>query len=63
MRQTFERGLQTIPKTHGLVLHQDAIIGSGLAGGETVVTDGQLRLVPGGQVVIKESGSEKGETP
>jgi multidrug efflux system membrane fusion protein len=41
----------------------DAIIASGLAGGETVVTDGHLRLAPGGRVVLKESVSAKGETP
>lgn len=33
---------------------QDAVIGRGLAGGETVVTDGHLRLVPGARVEIKE---------
>jgi membrane fusion protein, multidrug efflux system len=32
------------------------VIGEGLAGGETVVTDGQLRLVPGAKVTIKVSG-------
>jgi len=32
------------------------VIGEGLAGGETVVTDGQLRLVPGAKVTIKGSG-------
>lgn len=32
---------------------QDAVIAEGLAGGETVVTDGQLRLVPGTRVEIR----------
>jgi len=39
----------------------DAVIESGLAAGETVVTDGQLRLVPGAKVEIKAGvgGPEK----
>ena len=41
---------------------REAVIASGLSGGETVVTDGQLRLAPGGHVVLKESVSKKGET-
>jgi membrane fusion protein, multidrug efflux system len=32
----------------------DAVIDEGLSAGETVVTDGQLRLVPGSKVQIKE---------
>lgn len=30
-----------------------AVIGSGLARGETVITDGQFRLAPGGRVVVR----------
>jgi multidrug efflux system membrane fusion protein len=37
-------------------LDHEAIIGKGLTPGETVVTDGQLQLVPGTKVEIKESG-------
>jgi len=32
----------------------EAVIGRGLEPGETVVTDGQLRLVPGAVVVFKD---------
>jgi multidrug efflux system membrane fusion protein len=39
---------------------QDAVIDSGLTGGETVVTDGQLRLVPGAAVTLKESVGQGG---
>ena len=39
------------------VAGSDAVIGKGLDPGETVVTDGQLRLVPGARVEIK-GGSE-----
>ncbi len=35
----------------------NAVIASGLAAGETVVTDGQLRLVPGAKIVAKESST------
>ena len=35
---------------------REAVIDSGLSGGETVVTDGHLRVVPGGRVVIREQG-------
>jgi multidrug efflux system membrane fusion protein len=34
-----------------------SVIASGLSGGETVVTDGQLRVVPGGKVEIKPGAS------
>lgn len=33
----------------------EAVIESGLSAGETVVTDGQLRLVPGAKVTVKEA--------
>jgi multidrug efflux system membrane fusion protein len=35
----------------------DTIVSSGVAPDETVVTDGQLRLVPGSRVTVKSSGS------
>ena len=36
------------------------VVGEGLAGGETVVTDGQLRLVPGAKVTIQNAGAGEG---
>jgi multidrug efflux system membrane fusion protein len=39
----------------GDTVEGDTIIESGLRGGETVVTDGQLRLMPGGAVTIKNA--------
>ena len=57
--QTVELRPVVVKRVHDL----DAIIGSGLEGGETVVTDGHLRLAPGGRVVLKEGVPEKGETP
>jgi multidrug efflux system membrane fusion protein len=40
-----------------------AIIAQGLAAGETVVTDGHSRLVPGGKVKIKTPGEKPGGAP
>ncbi len=36
----------------------DAVIADGLSGGETVVTDGQLRLVPGATIQVKPGATE-----
>jgi len=41
--------------TPGRTINDDTIITEGLKAGETVVTDGQLKLVPGAEVVVKES--------
>jgi len=40
-------------------LNNTAVIDEGLKPGETVVTDGQMRLVPGATVAVKSSPSEK----
>jgi len=37
---------------------QEAVVAQGLEGGETVVTDGQLRLAPGVKVEVKPAGGE-----
>jgi multidrug efflux system membrane fusion protein len=39
---------------------QEAVIEKGLAPGETVVTDGQLRLTPGSRVAVKEAREARG---
>jgi multidrug efflux system membrane fusion protein len=49
--QTVDLRAITVTRTHG----DDSIIGKGLEPGETVVTDGQLRLVPGARVSIKNA--------
>jgi multidrug efflux system membrane fusion protein len=46
------------PVTPGPVAGGRTAIDAGLAAGETVVTDGQLRLTPGATVVVK-SGAEQ----
>src|ERR1700722_187750 len=37
----------------------DSVISKGVAPGETVVTDGQLRLIPGIKVQVRDSGSDQ----
>ena len=44
-------------------LENTTVISEGLKEGETVVTDGQMRLVPGAVVEIKTGAPEKGKTP
>jgi multidrug efflux system membrane fusion protein len=45
------------------MLNGEAAIEKGLAAGETVVTDGQLQLVPGAKVEIKNAGgADQGQT-
>jgi multidrug efflux pump subunit AcrA (membrane-fusion protein) len=39
------------------------VIDKGLKAGDTVVTDGQMRLLPGAAVQIKSSLADKGRTP
>ena len=48
--------VETRPVTVTLRQAETAVIGQGLSGGETVVTDGQLRLTPGAKVQIKAGG-------
>lgn len=50
------------PVVTGLRLDGMVIIEKGIEPGETVVTDGQLRVVPGGKVVVK-TGLESAGTP
>jgi multidrug efflux system membrane fusion protein len=45
----------------GETIEGDTIIESGLHGGETVVTDGQMRLIPGGTVMIKTRTTRRSE--
>ncbi len=55
------------PVVAGAVFETETIIGRGVKAGETVVTDGQLRLMPGAMVRIKSeldsAGSSGGATP
>ena len=55
--KTVELRPVTVARTHG----DDSIIRNGVKPGETIVTDGQLRLVPGSRVNIKDGrgGADK----
>ena len=49
--------------TTGARVDQDMVIDSGLEIGETVVTEGQLRLAPGSRIVVRDGrgGGGRGE--
>ncbi len=49
-----DRTVESRPVTVGARVDQDMVVESGLAPGETVVTEGQLRLAPGSRVVIRD---------
>jgi len=57
--QTAELRTVTIARTNGV----ETVIQSGLKAGETVVTDGQLRLVAGSKVSIKPAGGQTKVAP
>ena len=41
---------------------QETVLKQGVKRGETVVTDGQLRLVPGSRITIKGGNTEKADS-
>jgi len=49
-----DRTVTVVPVKTGPRIDQDMVIDQGLTGGETVVTEGQLRLQPGSKVQIRE---------
>ncbi|HUC44656.1 MAG TPA: efflux RND transporter periplasmic adaptor subunit [Candidatus Sulfotelmatobacter sp.] len=51
------------PVTVDRSLDGETVIASGLSGGETVVTDGQIRIVPGAKVAPQQKGPEPGASP
>jgi multidrug efflux system membrane fusion protein len=53
--KTVELRPVTVARTHG----DESIIRAGVAPGETVVTDGHLRLVPGSRVTVKEADASR----
>jgi multidrug efflux system membrane fusion protein len=52
--------VESRPVTVGVTTEHESVIEKGLAAGEQVVTDGQLRLVPGAKVVAKTGGGAGG---
>ena len=50
-----DRTVKVVPVKTGPRIDQDMVIEEGLQGGETVVTEGQLRLQPGSKVQIRDA--------
>ena len=55
-----DRTAETRNVMTGARVGQDMVISSGLESGETVVTEGQLRLAPGSKVVVRDSNGRGG---
>ena len=53
---TADKTVEMRPVTVARVEGAESVIASGLTAGETVVTDGQLRLVPGSRIVTRDTG-------
>jgi membrane fusion protein, multidrug efflux system len=54
-----DRTVESRTVATGARVGQDMVVDKGLEVGETVVTEGQLRLAPGSRVVVRD-GSKKG---
>ena len=57
---TAENKVEMRPVTSAVAVGEETVIEKGLAAGETVVVDGQLRLTPGAAVETKEKQTAKG---
>jgi membrane fusion protein, multidrug efflux system len=55
-----DRTVKVVPVKTGPRIEQDMVIDEGLRGGETVVTEGQLRLQPGAKVQIRDAQTDDG---
>jgi membrane fusion protein, multidrug efflux system len=58
-----DRTVDSRPVTTGARVDQDLVVQSGLEPGETVVTEGQLRLAPGSRIAVRDGrgGGGRGE--
>jgi multidrug efflux system membrane fusion protein len=54
-----DRTVESRPVTTGIRIDQELVVDSGLEFGETVVTDGQLRLAPGSRVSVRDTRGVK----
>ena len=55
-----DRTVESRDVVTGARVDQDMVVDKGLAPGETVVTEGQLRLVPGSRVVLRDANGRGG---
>jgi multidrug efflux system membrane fusion protein len=53
--------VESRPITVTLSMGDESVIGRGVNAGETVVTDGQLSLVPGAKVEVKQGAGDRGQ--
>jgi len=58
-----DRTVESRPVVTGARIDQDLVIEKGLQAGETVVTEGQLRLAPGMRVQIQTPGGPPSGRP
>jgi multidrug efflux system membrane fusion protein len=58
-----DKTVEVRPVTMGPEMGEESVIDKGIAPGETVVTDGQLRLVPGATIEVKNGPVAEGKTP
>ena len=58
-----DQTVETRQVTVGWIEGDESVISSGLKAGETIVTDGQLRLVPGAKVVAQGREPQRGQQP
>ena len=55
-----DRSVESRPVKTGVRVDQDMVVDQGLEPGETVVTEGQLRLAPGSRVQIRDGRGAPG---
>jgi multidrug efflux system membrane fusion protein len=55
-----DQTVESRPVTVGSRVDQELVVESGLKAGETVVTEGQLRLAPGMRVIVRDRGGKPG---
>jgi multidrug efflux system membrane fusion protein len=56
-----DRTVESRPVTVGARVDQDVVIDKGVEVGETIVTEGQLRLAPGSKVAVRDGRGGRGE--
>jgi multidrug efflux system membrane fusion protein len=52
--------VESRPVVTGVRADQDLVVDKGLEFGETVVTEGQLRLAPGSRVAVRDNNTRPG---
>jgi membrane fusion protein, multidrug efflux system len=58
-----DRTVESRPVTTGIRVDQDLVVDQGLEFGETIVTDGQLRLSPGARVSVRDNRAKPADAP